>query len=452
MDIADRRWGRRLVEMARRTASRPAGRITEVFNNAAQRQGAYGLLENDSVSEGKIAGAMFAACAARAASESFVFCAVDGTSLTLTDDGRSKDFGPIGPRSKGARGLKVINALVLSPQGVTVGLSAQEWWVHPSRRRRKHRDKLAPEDKEIGRWLRAMDQTRAVMARHAPKTRCWFQLDREGDAWPVLLQAGPEGHWFTVRASWNRIVESAGHERRYLRDVLAEQPFQTTYSLPVKAAKSRSARLASMHVRACSVTLILRDKRTRQRRPLTVNVVHAVEQGTTPPGEKSIEWLLLTNRTVDTIADLHQIVLGYSMRWRVEEFHRTWKSGACRVEETQLRSSAAVIKWATILAAVAVRVERLKLLSRQEPDRPATDEFRPVELQAIVLLRFGRAGKGRPAPGVVPTLAQATRWVADIGGYAGSRSSPPPGSVTIARGLKDVAAAVRTLKALAPTP
>jgi hypothetical protein len=437
--------------MASRAVRRPAGRITEVFDNAAQRQGAYGLLESDAVSADGLAGAMFVACARRAANEPFVFCPVDGTSLTLTDDARTKDFGSVGARSKGARGLKVINALVLSPTGVPIGISAQEWWTRPPTRRKKHREQLPPEKKEIGRWLAAMEKTRAIMAKHAPKTRCWFQLDREGDAWPVLLQAGTEAHWFTIRASWNRRVESPDPKHTYLRDLLSVQPVRTTYALPVRAAKSRTARLANMEVRACSVTLSLKDKRTRKRRPLTVNVVHAVEQGTTPPGEPPIEWLLLTNRPIETTEHLHQIVFGYSMRWRIEELHRTWKSGACRVEETQLRSTAAVIKWATILIAVAVRVDRLKLLSRQEPDRPATDEFSPVEIQAIVLLRFEGDGKRRPPKGAVPTLAQATRWVAELGGYAGSRSSPPPGSVTIARGLKDVRAAVRALEALART-
>ena len=82
-------------------------------------------------------------------------------------------------------------------------------------------------------------------------------------------------------------------------------------------------------MRASEVTLDFRDKRTKKRFPKKVNVVLAREDGTTPVGEKSLEWLLLTNRPITTVEELTQVVLGYAQRWRIEEFHRTWKSGAC---------------------------------------------------------------------------------------------------------------------------
>ncbi len=49
---------------------------------------------------------------------------------------------------------------------------------------------------------------------------------------------------------------------------------------------------------------------------------------------------------------------------------------------------------------------------------------------------------------IVPTLAQATLWLAQVGGYTGKSSGGPPGSVTLARGLKEVEIAIRTLTAL----
>jgi hypothetical protein len=447
-EIEDLRRGRRLVDMATVAAGRPAGRITETFRGSAQRQGAYKLLETEKVSPTVLTKAMGVAGARRAAAEKFVFCPVDGSSLTLTDRAACKDFGPIGTRSQGARGLKVMNAMLLSPEGVPLGISAQEWWARPAKKpTKKHHDRLPPEEKEIDKWRTVMDTTRAIMGEHAPETRCWFQLDREGDAWPVLVQAGKDGHLFTIRATWNRRLLDSRNRKTYLRSSLARQPFATNFSLDVKASAKRSARTANMSVRACSVVLDLKDKKKSERIAFRVNVVHAVECGTTPRGEKRIEWLLFTNHRVDRIKDLEQILFGYSMRWRIEEFHRAWKRGVCRVEETQLRTTAAVIKWATILAAVAVRVERIKQMSREEPDRPASDEFSPEELQAIVILRFEKSQKNRPARGSVPTMAQATLWLAQLGGFAGSRNSGPPGAVTIARGLQDVDIAVRALKA-----
>jgi hypothetical protein len=449
--IADHRWRRRLVAVAARVARRPAGRVTEVFSDGAERQGAYKLLESDAVGVGEIAAEMSAACARRSAGEAYVLCPVDGTSVTLTDRDRRKDFGPIGTRWAGSRGIKVMNAMVLSAHGVPLGISSQQWWTRPQRKRRKHRDFVPPHQKETQRWLEAIKQTRDVMATHAPQTRCWFQMDREADAWPTLMEACRDNSWFTTRSSWNRRVRVRGQgQHTYLHDVLSKQPVQSTYHLEVRGTARRRARTANMVLRACKVTLDLRDKSTSRRFPMTLNVVQAVEQGTTPRGEKPISWTLLTNRPIETTQDLADVVFGYSMRWRIEELHRTWKTGACRVEDTQLRSTQTVIKWATILIAVAARIDRIKQLSRDQPQRPASDEFSATEIKATVLLRFGKSARAKVPQGASPSMADVTLWIAEIGGYTGRTSSGgPPGTITIARGLEQVRTAAKALDALA---
>jgi hypothetical protein len=450
--VKDARWVARLVLVAAQAARRPAGKVTEVFGNDADRQGAYGLLESEDVTGEQVGASMLEACAERCAGEEFVFCAVDGSSVTVTDLNDVKDLGSIGTRKQGARGVKVISALAISAKGVPLGLTSQVWWKRTAPpARRKHRNLRRTEDKEIQRWLDTMEQSRQVMRQNAPRTKLWFQLDREGDAWPILQQADQDGHWFTIRGNHDRRVILEDGRQTYLRDVLAQQPVLTHYELQVSGAPKRTARIAKMAVQACSMTLDFRDKRTKKHFSKQVNVVLAREQDTTPAGEKPIEWLLLTNRPVATVENINQIVFGYAQRWRIEDFHRTWKSGTCRVEESQLRSAEALIKWATILAAVAVRAERIKHLSRQEPNRPASDEFSPVEIRAITLLRFGKSAKKHLEAAQVPTLAQATLWLAQIGGYTGKSSGGPPGSVTLTRGLKEVAAVVRAFDALEVT-
>jgi hypothetical protein len=447
-DIGDPRWRTRLVGVAMQAARCPAGRITEVFSDDAQRQGAYGLLESEKVAPTDVAEAMFVASARRCAEEEFVFCPVDGTSLTLTDRDRCKDFGPIGTRAEGARGIKVINAMALSPLGVPLGVCAQQWWTRPENPRRKHRDSLTPRQKETGHWLDAMAQVRKTMAEFAPSVRIWFQVDREADSWSVLTQAAQEGHWFTIRASHNRRVSGADGKLGKLRSVVARQPVQARYQLAVRGGPKRKARSANLEIRACSRTLHLRDKKTGKRTLMAVNLVQARERGTTPRGEKPIVWTLLTNHAIETLKDLTDVLFGYSMRWRIEELHKAWKSSACRVEETQLRSASAVIKWATILIAVAVRIERIKQLSREEPERPASVEFTPVEIRAAALLHFGESAKTRVPRGVIPSIAEVTLWIAKIGGYTGQTSSGgPPGSITISRGLDRVRSAAKALSA-----
>lgn len=437
--------------MGAQAARRPGGTVSEVFNDAAARQGAYGLLESDEVTRSAIAETMFAAGARRCADLPFVFVPVDGSSVSLTDVARSKGFGSVGSRACGARGLKVMNALLVSPDGVPLGLGSQVWWTRTGAPKKKNHKKRPTEEKETQHWLEAMQQTRNVLHDEAPQTRPWFQLDREGDAWPIITNVGMAEEWFTIRGNHDRRVTLPDGTKVRLRTLISRQPLAGTYPLSVSAGPRRAERTATMAVRACTVTLDFLNTITKERLAKTVNVILAREEGTTPEGENPIEWLLLTNRPIGTFAEMTQVVLGYAQRWRIEVFHRTWKSGACKVEQMQLRSVGAAEKWATVLAAVAVRIERLKMLSREQPDQPASLEFTPVELRAIVLVRFGEKARQRLADGTVPTMAQAVQWVAEIGGYTGKSSGGPPGSVVISRGLREVLTVARALAALEST-
>jgi hypothetical protein len=146
-----------------------------------------------------------------------------------------------------------------------------------------------------------------------------------------------------------------------------------------------------------------------------------------------LDWLLYTNAPVLTSEHAQAVVASYQARWRVEDFHRTWKQGECNVEDAQLRSQDAVVKWATLLSAVATRIERLKYLSRRKPDAPASCELAPDEIEALKLDQSSRYER-RQLPDM-PSIEEATRWVAELGGWIGKRNGPP-GSITIARGLE----------------
>jgi DDE family transposase len=154
-----------------------------------------------------------------------------------------------------------------------------------------------------------------------------------------------------------------------------------------------------------------------------------------------LEWLLLTTHAVSTRAESLAVVKAYKARWRIEELHRTWKRGLCRVEETQLRSRNAVFKWATILAIVASRAMRLTYQAREQPDLSAAEKFSSTELEAIIVLRVPKG----IALNFVPTLAQAVRWIADIGGYTGPWNGPP-GPTVVGRGLHEVLAVARAFE------
>jgi hypothetical protein len=427
----------RLIRMATEIAIRPSGKVSEAFTTAADAEGAYRWLENPAVQAGAVVEGVGRACAVRCAEHAFVYIPVDGSSLSLVDVGRTKDFGPLGATRKAGRGVKVLGAIAVSPEGISLGVSALEWWSRPLRTTPKKSNASRPtKEKETQRWLDAVTHTCERFAACAPETRCWFQLDREADSWPVLHHLAATPHWFTVRASRDRrLAHSTPGKPKYLRKKLAHAPVMGELQLGIEPGHGRQARKARLVLRATTVRLELRDPWSKKCRPLSVQVVWVRERDTTPRGEKPLDWLLLTNHAVDNAEDALLVVWGYSQRWRIEDFHKTWKSGACNVEESQLRSTAHVTKWATILAAVAIRIERLKFLARTQPDVAASSELTPHEIRALVLWKRRTKKRTEAVPKDSPAMGDAVLWIAQLGGYTGKSSGGPPGAIVIGRGL-----------------
>ncbi len=468
-DLGDRRRTARLVSMAAGLAAKPAGRVTEVFDDSADRQGAYGFLENEQTTVEAILRSACLACAKRwSPADAFVFVPTDGSSLTLSDPRGLRELGPVGTDQACARGLEMMNAIAVGSDGTPLGLCGQVWWVRPERKRRgrkRHRGsgreakrrakqrakrkakRLAQkrfEEKETRFWLAVVEQARQARDEAGTRCRLWFQLDRGGDFREMLAYAVDHpDDWFTIRASWDRRTLDDGVTGRLWNAVEGTKPLGR-YVVEVPEGRNRKARTAEMEVRGCQVTLELRRHSKSRWRLVTLGTVLTRELGTTPPGEEPIEWMLLTTHPVNGFADACLVVDGYTKRWRVEQFHKTWKT-TCRVEENQLRGPEEIKKWATISAAVAVRIERLTYLARTAPDLPATAELSQAEVEAIVLLKKPTGHRW----GDVPSIAMAVRWIADLGGYTGKSSGGPPGAIVIGRGLKRIEPVVIALRNMA---
>jgi len=486
-DLGDARLTSRAVGVLERAMQYRAGTITQVFPTGAERKGAYRLLENNRVLPESLVDATGCACALRSAAYPYVLVPVDGSSATLADPIGA--LGSVGTYASGARGIKVISAIALSPEGEPLGMCHQEQWMRPrtpkqdaKRRARGKRvakakqheraKRLASQkkarasqkaranatrpvhEKETQRWIDTIHATKCRFAEHAPATKCWFQLDAEGDAWPILEALGDKRHddMFTVHSRANRCVTRADGSEGHLREEVAAQPVVGGYAVDVPARGKRKARRAHMVLRVAKTTLDLRDQRTDKRHPLPVHVVQAYEVGTTPAGEEPLDWTLLTNHPVDTLEQARLVVDGYEKRWRIEEVHKTWKSGGCGIESSQLHTGEAAMKWSTILFTVSVRVERIKYLARTSPDKPASVELSEHEIRALILLKRKFKKRTETIPDTTPTIAQAARWIADLGGYTGKSSGGPFGSITLGRGMTKVVTAAAMLESLSDKP
>jgi hypothetical protein len=447
-DLDDPRRTRRLCRVSAEVARAPAGTVTGACRSSASREGAFRFLESQAVSVGPIAAAASRAALRRCASMKRVHVPIDATTLTLTDEARAKGFGAVGSWRQGSQGIHVMTALPVDAEGSPLGIATQDLWVRERRSRRpeKATSTLDP-SRETQHWLDVLRRTHDAFVTQAPDTEAFYQLDRGADCWPVLSMAVELRLLLTVRGAHDRRVDTRAAK---LWSELSRAPVRDAFRIVVPARKKirkrkrqrgrrieriivRKPRVARLVVRATTVPLLLANGERVLFNAVFVRESHQRD-------EDRIEWLLLSTHPIRTRADVRAIVSGYALRWKIEEFHRTWKSGVCCVEDTQLRSRQAVFKWATILASVATRAMRLTYQARETPDVPATEELTRNEIDAIIALREPKGAE----PGDTPTLGQAVRWIADLGGYVGPWNGPP-GPKVIGRGFDDVLAAARAL-------
>jgi Transposase DNA-binding/Transposase DDE domain len=465
LDLGDARRTARGVAMAQGAARRPGGRVLDVYRTSAQRQGAYDFLENTAVRGDAMVDGIGSAVASNCQEHPYVLVSVDASSLNIVDRNNTKGFGVVGNISKSGRGLKVVTAYALAADGTPVGVLDQQWWLRDSTKKDVAlRHRRTTEEKETRYFHQAIEQSSRRLEQRAAGTRAWFLLDRESDRRATIeLVHGMDQHWFTIRSNYNRRIlnrwERSGplHHRRIFReakrrrfvdDALGGVNVRGRFVLDVPARPGREARRAVLSVRVAKPHVWLYSQRGPAS-TVQMTLVEARETRTTPRGEQPLHWRLWTNYPVTSFDDAKLVIETYAKRWRIEDFHKTWKSGACNVEDCQLRSPEAAIKWATLMASVAARIERLKHRSRTEPSLPASVELSEHEIQALILLKRRYKKKTETIPDDMPTLAQAVIWLAEIGGYTGPRvSGGPPGTITIRRGLEHIQPAALILESV----
>jgi hypothetical protein len=339
-------------------------------------------------------------------------------------------------------GIEAMSAIAVRSDGTSLGICGQSFWARKRGPSIKHtRRKRSLKDKETKHWLEVIKQVELIFSKEAPGCKPWFQLDRGGDFKELLIFSASTKSYVTVRCTQDRVIIDS--ESRLLWEKLKKQKPIGKYSLDISAGPNRKARRAKMQVRSSEILFFLYDEEQKKKIPVKLNAILVREEGTIPANEKGIEWLLITNYAVNNFDDACLVIFGYSQRWRIEEFHKAWKS-VCGVEKIQLERYDNIIKLATMLAAVAMRVERLKFLSRNSPALPASVELTQKEIDALIILQ---KPKGYEL-GQMPTIAEAVRWIADLGAYTGKSSGGPPGNIVLGRGLRELQMAVRAFEAL----
>ena len=145
-----------------------------------------------------------------------------------------------------------------------------------------------------------------------------------------------------------------------------------------------------------------------------------------------IEWVLLTTLPISTVEEVAAIIRYYTVRWMIEVYFRTLKSG-CRIEERRFETLDRMLVCTAIYLIVAWRTLYVCRLGRSCPDRDCELVFDSSEWQSV----WSVTNPGKSLPSKPPPLSEMVRLIARLGGYVDRPlRCDPPGVETVWKGMQ----------------
>lgn len=439
LELGDARLHRRLHALVADLAAQPAASVAQACGGDwAATKAAYRLWDTPRVAPQAIRDAQQAAAAARCRDHAAVLVLHDTSLFDYRHHPATAGLGPLAHPAQ--QGFLLHSALAVSPAGVPLGLLQQTVWTREADEtgKRRARRRRATADKESQRWLTALAASEAALP---PHVRLITVADREADIFDLFAQPRRRGSDLPVRATHNRAVD---HAAGYLHEAIAQAPILGRHTLEVGPRPEQEPRRATLTLQALPLALQppRHHPRRAQLRPIPVTVVLA-EEVDPPAGVTPLRWLLLTTLPAGTAGEAIAVLTHYSRRWLIERYHYVLKSG-CRLERLQLQTRARLERALASYSLVAWRLLWLTYQARAEPEGACEAVLARHEWQALACA-IQRGGAPPPAP---PSLRQALRWIAQLGGFLGRRHDGEPGVKTLWQGwrrLEDLAAAWRLL-------
>ncbi|WP_436716664.1 IS4 family transposase [Roseiconus lacunae] len=443
-EFGDARLNRRARVMAEALAQYPNMSIPAALKSKADIEGAYRFFNNDSVKPDCIIASHIEATYQRIDSLDFILCVQDTTEIDLTRPKQQVDgAGPMDCESR--RGAFFHPMIAFDAAGVPLGFVGQKSWTREeisraSKAEKAERRRKTPiEEKESYRWIEGLRWAEKAAAA-CPETTTVCVGDSESDIYDLFAAATaseqPNLH-LLVRAGQNRNTTEGQDWVDQVR--LAAKIGDQTVAVRARIAKTGTAKSARSRSReARTAELEIRKATIELRRPvhgdrklpssITVNVVLCEE--TSPPEDADpISWMLVTTLAIDTIQQVQRIISSYCVRWQIEVYFRTLKSG-CKIERRRFEAIDRVLNALAFFSVIAWRVMYVCHLGRECPEMDCEVMFEPSEWKSV----YSVLGEEIPHDGC-PSLNEVVRAVARLGGFM-NRATDEPGTQTLWIGLQ----------------
>jgi hypothetical protein len=436
ISLGDKRLNWRVLDTMSKLALRPSVSINQACEEWADTKATYRLFANEKTRAEAIFSPHQQRTKERMAGQERCLVIQDTTLLDYSHHPSKAGLGPIGTTQQQSRGLVMHSALATTVQGLPLGVLSQRLWSRDERPKQMTADerrKLPIEAKESYKWLAALSESVAHKPAH---TQLITVGDSEADLFELFHHTQQLETDLLIRAGQERTV--CAPEVGRLWPVLEKQPVLGHLKVRVAKRPAQPVREAIVAVRSTSLTLRPPTHLRTHLKPLSLYGV-LVQEVEPPEAVEPLCWLLLTTVPVGSFDDAIERIQWYCQRWQIEILHKILKSG-CQLEKAQLAASQRLIPLIALYTIIAWRLFWLTFLARTDPPAPATTILAPHELDALYTFLHHQ-----PRPdSLLPTVHQATLWLARLGGFLARKHDGAPGVTVIWRGwqrLADIAAA-----------
>ncbi len=438
VELKDARLNRRCQELAVALGQQPTAPINQACEEWADTKAAYRFFGNiKKVTPEGICGPHHNRTVERMSRHKLVLAIQDTTFFNYTHHPQTEGLGEIGTKKQQQQGFGLHSTLVVTPTGLPLGTLTQQFFTRPIGEPAHTPNELRQlpiEEKESYKWIKAFEQTLELSpAGVEVVTVC----DREADIYEMFVLAEQKQASLLIRASADRLL--AEKEVGKLWAKVERQEVAGHLTLQITKNQQRQARQATVSVRFSQVKLKPPWRPNKKKLPvITLNAILVREEHPPADVDEPIEWLLLTNTTVECFADAVRVIGWYGCRWQIEVYHKIIKSG-CTVEDCRLEKADRLQNYIALMSVVAWRLHWMTYVNRTAPDLPCTVILTATEWQALYV-RIHRTTSLPPTP---PTVRQAVHWIAQLGGFLGRKQDGEPGITVMWRGwqrLQDIAA------------
>jgi hypothetical protein len=427
--LGDLRLTNRLMVIARDFYGKPQSNIPQACQSRGKTKAAYRFLDNKESNMENILSSHYESTHKRIKEEKVVLVVQDTTSLNYSLHPATENLGPIGPQGNSVIGLMVHDTMAFNPEGIPLGLVNVQCWARDIDKygKKNLRHKLPIEEKESYKWIASFKAT-AKTQKKCSKTVIVSVGDREADIYELfeLALEDKKNPKLLVRAEHNRKIMS---EQKRLWEHMNSLSASGTQRVKIGRKGNQPSREVELTIRYAQVDLQAPlNKQSKEN--IKIWAILAKEENA-PESVTALEWMLLTTMSVNTIEEASEKLEWYTKRWGIEVYHKTLKSG-CQIEQRQLGNADRIEACLAIDMVVAWRIYHLTKLGREVPDVPCTVFFEEAEWTALVCYKTKN-----PIPASKPpSLREAIRMVASLGGFLGRKCDGEPGTQTLWLGIE----------------